>query len=170
MLAGIRYVFAGIPTKQFVILYIMHSLASFLRSDRDLYPNVWSISVTLEVLWWRCRLYRAAQHWIISSWLICVKVKGSQTVVLVRYQKYRSIAILAKVRYRYLVVSRYFDIFGIERPLFDTFDTFDTYDTFDISILDIESIRRSRCEGANSSLLMTTLFTGAITTALRSLN
>ena len=61
---------------------------------------------------------------------------------------------------RYLVVSRYFDIFGIERPLFDTFD---------ISILDIESIRRSRCEGA-TSLLMTTLFTGAITTALRSLN
>ena len=33
---------------------------------------------------------------------------------------YRSIAIL--VQYRYLVVSRYFDIFGIERPLFDTFD------------------------------------------------
>ena len=58
-------------------------------------------------------------------------------VVLVRYSIYRSIAILAKVRYRYLVVSRYFDTFGIERPLFDTFDTFDTYDTFDISILDI---------------------------------
>ena len=76
---------------------------------------------------------------------------------------YRSIAILAKVRYRYLVVSRYFDTFGIERPLFDTFDT------FDISILDIESIRRCRCEDA-TSLLMTTLFTGAITTALRSLN
>ena len=35
--------------------------------------------------------------------------------------------------------------------------------------LDIESIRRSRCEGA-TSLLVTTLFTGAITTALRSLN
>ena len=50
---------------------------------------------------------------------------------------YRSIAILAKVRSPYLVVSRYFDIVGIERPLFDTFDTFDT---FDISILDIESI------------------------------
>ena len=81
--------------------------------------------------------------------------------MLVRYQKYRSIAILAKVRYRYLVVSRYFDIFGIERPLFDTFDTFDT---FDISVLDIESIRRSRCEGATSS------FTGANTTAFRSLN
>ena len=31
------------------------------------------------------------------------------------------------------MVSRYFDIFGIEHPLFDTFDTFDTYDTFDIS-------------------------------------
>ena len=36
---------------------------------------------------------------------------------------YRSIAIFAKVRYRYLVVSRYLDIFGIECPLFDTFDT-----------------------------------------------
>ena len=44
-------------------------------------------------------------------------------LVLVRYSIYRSITILAKVRYRYLVVSRYFDIFGIERPLFDTFDT-----------------------------------------------
>ena len=87
---------------------------------------------------------------------------GGLIVVLVRYQKYQSIAILAKVRYRYLVVSRYFDMFGIERPLFDTFD---------ISILDTESesIRRSRCEGA-TSLLVTTLFTGAITTALRSLN
>ena len=58
-------------------------------------------------------------------------------LVLVRYSIYRSIAILAKIRYRYLVLSRYFDI--IERSLFDTFDTFDT---FDISILDIESIRR----------------------------
>ena len=37
---GLRYVFAGIPTKSFAILYIMHSLASFLRSDRDLHPNV----------------------------------------------------------------------------------------------------------------------------------
>ena len=40
----------GIPTKPFAILYIMRSLASFLRSDRDLHPNVWSISVKLEVL------------------------------------------------------------------------------------------------------------------------
>ena len=31
-------------------------------------------------------------------------------VVLVRYSIYRSIAILVNVRYRYLVVSRYFDI------------------------------------------------------------
>ena len=41
---------------------------------------------------------------------------------LVRYSIYRSIAIFAKVRYWYLVVSRYFDIFGIELPLFETFD------------------------------------------------
>ena len=66
--------FTGIPSKPFVILYIMHSFASFLVSDRDLYPNVWSISVTLEVLWWRCRTYQPARHWIISSWFICVKV------------------------------------------------------------------------------------------------
>ena len=32
------------------------------------------------------------------------------TLVLVRYSIYRSIAILVNVRYRYLVVSRYFDI------------------------------------------------------------
>ena len=44
---GIRYVYASIPTQPFAILYITHSLASFLRSDRDLHPNVWSISVTL---------------------------------------------------------------------------------------------------------------------------
>ena len=49
---GIRYVFAGIPIKPFAILYIMHSFASFLQSDRDLHPNVWSVLVTLEVLWW----------------------------------------------------------------------------------------------------------------------
>ena len=44
-----RYLFAGIPTRLFVILYIMHSFASILRSDRDLHPNVWSIFVTLDV-------------------------------------------------------------------------------------------------------------------------
>ena len=90
----------------------------------------------------------------------CVSVNVCVCVCISAGSIYRSIAILAKVRYRYLVVSRYFDTFGIERPLFDTFD---------ISILDIESIRRCRCEDA-TSLLMTTLFTGAITTALRSLN
>ena len=62
----------------------MHSLVSFLRSDRDLHPNVWSISAILEVLWWQCRTYRAAQRWIISSWFICmcnsVGVPGSTTV------------------------------------------------------------------------------------------
>ncbi len=31
-------------------------------------------------------------------------------LVLVRYSIYRSIAILVNVRYRYLMVSRYFDI------------------------------------------------------------
>ena len=35
-------------------------------------------------------------------------------LVLVRYSIYRSIAILVNVRYRYLMVSRYFDIPGIE--------------------------------------------------------
>ena len=35
-------------------------------------------------------------------------------LVLVRYSIYRSIAILVNVRYRYLVVSRYFDISNIE--------------------------------------------------------
>ena len=50
MFTGVRYVFAGIPTKPFAILYIMHSLASFLQSDGDLHPNVWSMSVTLEVI------------------------------------------------------------------------------------------------------------------------
>ena len=50
---GIRYVLAGIHTKPFAILCIMHSLASFFLSDGDLHPNVWSISVTLKVLWWR---------------------------------------------------------------------------------------------------------------------
>ena len=35
-------------------------------------------------------------------------------LVLVRYSIYRSIAILVNVRYRYLMVSRYFDISNIE--------------------------------------------------------
>ena len=30
------------------------------------------------------------------------------------------------------MVSRYFDILDIERPLFDTYDTFDTFDTSSI--------------------------------------
>ena len=47
---GIRYLFAGIPTRSFDILYNMHSFASFLRSARDLQPNDWSILVTLDVL------------------------------------------------------------------------------------------------------------------------
>ena len=38
----------------------------------------------------------------------------SYRLVLVRYSIYRSIAILVNVRYRYLVVSRYFDISNIE--------------------------------------------------------
>ena len=43
---GIRYLFAGMPTRSFDILYNMHSFASFLRSARDLQPNDWSILVT----------------------------------------------------------------------------------------------------------------------------
>ena len=59
--------FAGMSTKPFAILYIIYSLASFLWSDRNLHPNGWRLSVTLEVLWLRCRTYRAARRWIISS-------------------------------------------------------------------------------------------------------
>ena len=44
---GMRYLFAGIPTRSFDILYNMHSFASFLRSAKDL---DWSILVTLDVL------------------------------------------------------------------------------------------------------------------------
>ena len=54
-------------------------------------------------------------------------------LVLVRYSIYRSIAILAKVRYRYIVVSRYFNILIL-------FDTYDNYDTFNISIPSIPSM------------------------------
>ena len=77
-----RYLFAGIPTTPFDILYSMHSFASFLRSDRDLHLNDWSILVTLDVFWWRCKTYRAARRWIISSLFIYVAVQGSQTVQL----------------------------------------------------------------------------------------
>ena len=52
---GMRYLFAGIPTRPFDILYNMHSFASFLQSARDLQPNDWSVLVTLDVLWWRCK-------------------------------------------------------------------------------------------------------------------
>ena len=45
---GIRYLFVGIPTRSFDILYNMHSFATFLRSARDLQPNDWSILVTLD--------------------------------------------------------------------------------------------------------------------------
>ena len=47
---GIRYLFAGMPTRSFDILYNMHSFASFLRSARDLQPNDWSILVTLRIM------------------------------------------------------------------------------------------------------------------------
>jgi len=47
---GIRYCFAGRPTRSLAISYIIHSLASVFRSDSDHNHNVWSISVTLEVL------------------------------------------------------------------------------------------------------------------------
>ena len=41
--------------KAFAILYnIMPRLASFLRTDRALHPNGWSISGTLDILWWQC--------------------------------------------------------------------------------------------------------------------
>ena len=68
---------------------------------------------------------------------------GMYELGLVRYLIYRSIAILAKVRYRYLVVSRYFDIFGIELPLFETFDTSDisTSSPFD----DVDAKAQHRC-------------------------
>ena len=39
-------------------------------------------------------------------------------IVLTRYKKYRSIVILANVWYRYVVISQYFDMFGIERPAY----------------------------------------------------
>ena len=43
---------------------------------------------------------------------------------------FAGIYILAKVRYRYLLISRYFDIFD-SYDTFDTFDIFDIFDTFD---------------------------------------
>ena len=82
---GMRYLLAGIPIRPFAILYNMHSLASFLilvLSDRDLHPNVWSILITLDVLWCRCKTFRSARRWIISSLFICVAVYGFQTVQL----------------------------------------------------------------------------------------
>ena len=48
-----------------------------------------------------------------------------------------------------LMVSLYFDIFGIERPLFDTFNTFDTFDTLDILTSspfdDVDAKTQHRC-------------------------
>ena len=44
----------------------------------------------------------------------CLSSVTAYILVLVRYSIYRSIAILVNVRYRYLVVSRYFDISNIE--------------------------------------------------------
>jgi len=58
---GIIYLVAGTPTRPFDILYNMHSFASFLLSARDLHPNDWSILETLDILWWRCKTYRAAR-------------------------------------------------------------------------------------------------------------
>ena len=52
-----------------------------------------------------------------STWIQllhpCFCSQGGYHLVLVRYSIYRSIAILVNVRYRYLVVSRYFDISSI---------------------------------------------------------
>ena len=91
---------------------------------------------------------------------LCYLMKKNHPILLlVRYSIYRSIAILAKIRYRYLVVLWYFNIFCIKRPLFDTFDTFDTYVRY------IESIRRRRCKWA-TSLSMTSLFRWATISAL----
>ena len=64
-------------------------------------------------------------------------------LVLVRYSICRSIAILAKVRNQYLVVSRFFDICGIERSLFDIFDT-STSSPFDD--VDAKAQHRCRCD------------------------
>ena len=64
-------------------------------------------------------------------------------VVLVRYSIYRSIAILAEVRYRYLVISRYLQVSSIEAALADTrYSILDTrYSILDTrySILDTRS-------------------------------
>ena len=60
------------PLSQFANLYIMNSLATFLRSDRDLHPNVWSMSVTFEVLWWRCRTYMEVHG--VGSFLVGLSV------------------------------------------------------------------------------------------------
>ena len=71
---GIRFLFAGIPTRAFDILFNMYSFASFLQSARDLQPNDCGILVTLDVLWWRCKTYRAARRCIISGLFICLAV------------------------------------------------------------------------------------------------
>ena len=48
--------------------------------------------------------------WVFPPTLVVCSLGLMTTVVLVRYSIYRSIAILVNVRYRYLMVSRYFDI------------------------------------------------------------
>ena len=54
------------------------------------------------------------QWWVSKKSLDGVGEWGELYLVLVRYSIYRSIAILVYVRYRYLVVSRYFNISNIE--------------------------------------------------------
>ena len=58
-----------------------------------------------------CGKIEIEQHLIISTYSPSLSISLSPSpLVLVRYSIYRSIAILVNVRYRYLMVSRYFDI------------------------------------------------------------
>ena len=84
--------------------------------------------------------------------------------MLVRYSIYRSIAILAEVRYRYLVVSRYLQVSSIEAALVDTrYSILDTrYSILDTrySILDtrysiLDTRSRSSILDLRSSILDT---------------
>ena len=95
------------------VCFQVHGQESSLSSN--------SVSHQIKIVWQCCWSY--CYQWEYEQVNRLLLLLCTLTLVLVRYSIYRSIAILAKVRYQFLVVSRYFDIFCIERPLFDTFDT-----------------------------------------------
>ena len=102
--------------------YAGESSAMFLPMTNCDHSDLSYSYTTIQFVSYQAKLYDATLivtfyqplYWKATDMGVVQNYFHTSTVVLVRYSIYRSIATLVNVRYRYFMISRYFDMSSIE--------------------------------------------------------